>query len=315
MKIFHRQQLQKIQNWNALLKSIEAGFAAYSQGQVVMPPVSHMHFQHPPGDVHIKCASMNHEEFYVVKIASCFPGNSKQGLASVQGMLVLFRRNSGEPEAIFLDGGYLTHLRTALAGAICAKYLAPKEPQAIGIIGAGMQARFQLQQLASVTTCRQVWVWAPTLAGAEAFQSEESLSDFDIHIAAAPQEVAEKCRLIVTTTPSTSPLLFAQDIAKGTHITAVGSDRPGKQELDPAILQMADRVIVDSRAQCMHYGETSYAIGTGMISKENVDEIGEIISGVKPARCNEQEITVADLTGLGIQDLMIALECLKSMSS
>lgn len=313
MKIFHRQQLEQIQDWDALLKGVEDGFVAYSKGQVVMPPVTHMHFEQPHGDVHIKCASMNPEEFYVVKIASCFPENSKQGLASVQGMLVLFRQNSGVPEAIFLDGGYLTHRRTALAGAICAKYLAPKDPQAIGIIGAGMQARFQLQQLAAITTCRKVWVWASTLEGAAAFQNEASLCDFDIQIAASPQEVAENCRLIVTTTPATTPLLFAQDISKGTHITAVGSDRPGKQELDPSILKIADRVVVDSRAQCVHFGETCGALQKGFISLDNVVEIGEVISGNRAGRTSDEEITVADLTGLGIQDLVIALACFKHL--
>lgn len=307
MKIFHRHQLLEFQNSEDLIQRIEKGFLEYSKGNVNMPPVCHMHFDQPPGDLHVKCASMSEEEFYVVKIASCFPENSKQDQPSIKGMMLLFSQKSGEPMALFLDEGYLTHLRTAIAGTICAKYLAPKNLQAIGIIGAGMQARHQLRLLTFVTSCRKVWVWAPNKAQIEKYQKDETLQDFEIHYASSAKEVAKQCRLIVTTTPSSTPLLFAQDIAKGTHITAVGSDRPGKQELDSSILKLADRIVVDSRAQCFNYGETFCALQAGMISKSRVDEIGEIIAGKKQKRISEDEITIADLTGLGVQDLEIAL--------
>jgi ornithine cyclodeaminase len=307
VKIFHRHQLLQFQNMDDLIQRIEHGFLEYSQGNVNMPPVCHMHFNQPPGDLHIKCASMPEAKFYVVKIASCFPENSKLGQPSIKAMMLLFSQKTGEPVALFLDEGYLTHLRTAIAGAICAKYLAPKNPQAIGIIGAGMQARHQLRLLAHVTSCRKVWVWAPNRAELEKYQADETLRDFEIHLASSAKEVAEQCRLIVTTTSSSAPLLFAQDIAKGTHITAVGSDSLGKQELDSSILKLADRIIVDSRAQCFSYGETFCALQARMISKNNVDEIGEIISGNKQRRRSEDEITIADLTGLGVQDLEIAL--------
>lgn len=307
MKIYHRNQLLEFQDMDYLIQRIENGFLEYSKGNVNMPPVCHMHFDQPPGDLHIKCASMPREECYVVKIASCFPENSKLGKPSINGMMFLFSQKSGKPEALFLDEGYLTHLRTAIAGAICAKHLAAKNIQAIGIIGAGMQARYQLKLLSYVTTCRQVWVWAPNQAERMRYQQDETLKEFEIHVAISAKEVAERCRLIVTTTPSTSPLLFAPDIAEGTHITAVGSDRPGKQELDSSILKRADRIVVDSREQCFKYGETFCAIQAGMISKEAIFEIGEIIAGKKQGRVSENEITIADLTGLGVQDLEIAL--------
>ena len=307
MKIYRLEQLLEVQDIEFLIQRIEKGFLAFSQGKVNMPPVCHMQFFQPPGDLHIKCASMTEEGCYVVKIASCFPENSKLGLPSIQGMMLLFSQRSGKPEVLFLDEGYLTHLRTAIAGAICAKYLAPKNPLEIGIIGAGQQARFQLKLLSHITSCREVWVWARNQVECEKYRQDETLKDFNIHIASSAKEVATHCRLIVTTTPSSEPLLFAHDIVKGTHITAVGSDRPGKQELDPAILKSADRIIVDSRKQCFNYGETFHALKTGMIAEDVVDEIGEIIAGNKQKRVSESEITVADLTGLGIQDLEIAL--------
>lgn len=255
----------------------------------------------------MKCTSKVHESFYVVKIASCFPKNFTLGKPSITGMMLLFSQKSGEPVAQFLDEGYLTHLRTAIAGAICAKYFAPQNIKAIGIIGAGRQAKYQLKFLAHMTSCRKIWMWAPNQTKIEQFKKDECFKDFEIHSASSPSVVAKHCRLIVTTTPASEPLLFAQDIAKGTHITAIGSDRPGKQELDSSTLKMADRIIGDSRAQCTHYGEIFYALQAQVITTDSIDEIGEIITGNKPGRSNETDITVADLTGLGIQDLEIAL--------
>jgi ornithine cyclodeaminase len=307
MKTFTKDQLMTFNDYETLMKRIEKGFLDYSHAKVDIPPVCHMHFQNPPGDLHIKCAAKSQDDFFVVKIASNFPENSKKGKPSIEGMMLLFCQKTGEPKAHFMDNGYLTHLRTAIAGAICAKYLAPQYIQSIGLIGSGAQARFQLQCLRLVTTCREAWVWSPRKEEMMRFQQDASLKDFKIHCADTPQEVAQHCRLIVTTTPASSPLLFAQDIQAGTHITAVGSDRPGKQELDPMILNKAHRVVVDSRNQCFKYGETYCAIQARQLSKEPVVEIGEIVAGSKAGRQGAEEITVSDLTGLGIQDLEIAL--------
>lgn len=307
MRTYVLSQLVGIQDFPYFMERMERGFRHYSEGRVQLPPVGHLHFAQPPGDVHIKCASTAEAGYYVVKVASCFPQNRQVGLTSIQGMMLLFCQRTGQPAALFLDEGYLTHLRTGLAGAICARYLAPKNPLAIGMVGAGQQARFQLRCLAQVTSCREVFVWAPNRASCENLQRDESLQNFRIQIASSPQEVAQQCRLIVTTTPSLKPLLWAEDLVAGTHITAVGSDRPGKQELDPAILQRADRLIVDSRAQCFQYGETFGALSAGLMTKERIAELGEVIAGTQPGRQHEDEITVADLTGLGIQDLEIAL--------
>ncbi|OJV08159.1 MAG: hypothetical protein BGO14_01685 [Chlamydiales bacterium 38-26] len=305
MLLFTKEHLLKIHDWDFLLKCIEEGFMAYSKGEVNMPPVCHMHFESPPGDLHVKCAA-NKSAFYVVKVASCFTENPRFGRPSIYGLQILFHKSSGEPVALFLDEGYLTHLRTALAGAICAKYLAPQNMQAIGILGVGQQARFQLKILKQVTNCREVYAWGPHAQKIEEFQNDPFLDDFKIHRAKSPAELTSKSQLIVTTTPSTTPLLKSEDILPGTHITAVGSDRPGKQELDSSILRKANRLIVDSRAQCFLYGETACALQAGMITPNGVTEIGEILLLQAKGRESDEEITVADLTGLGIQDLMIA---------
>ncbi len=306
MKIYSLQQLQAITNFSFLIQRVESGFAAYSKGDAAVPQVVHMEFMQPPGNLHIKCASSK-EDYYAVKIASCFPKNSEEGLNTLQGMILLFCKRTGKPEVLFQDEGYLTNLRTGIAGAICAKYLAPKNLGAIGIIGTGAQARFQLRLLRAVVDCRKVWIWSPNRNSMIQFQQEPEFADFTIMLASTPAEAAKHCRLIATTTPSREPLLRAADIQPGTHITALGSDSPGKQELDPVIFKKAKRIIVDSRLQCFAYGETFCALKACMIAKSQVEELGELVAGYKSARETEDEITLADLTGLGIQDLEIAL--------
>lgn len=307
MKTYTRNQLMSFKDFSDLMQKLEKGFVSYSKGDVVMPPVCHMHFNNPPGDMHIKCASINSEKYYAVKVAACFPENRKKDIPSINGMLLLFDQETGIADTLFLDEGYLTHLRTAIAGAICAKYLAPSDINAIGIIGGGMQAKMQLKHLTQVTNCRKVLIWAPNKSEIEKLKADSDLATFEIQAVNTPSAVARKSQLIVTTTPATSPLLFEKDIQQGTHITAVGSDRPGKQELSSAILGMASHIIADSKVQCCQYGEIFYALQDKSITENKIQELGEIIASQKSIRRTAMEITIADLTGLGMQDLVTAL--------
>lgn len=306
MKIVTREQLEQFQDLPLLISSIEEGFVKYSQKMAIVPPVGYMGFSNPPGDLHIKSAAILGGDYFVVKVAGHFPNNALQGISTLNGLMMVFCQKTGKPEALLLDEGYLTQLRTGIAGLICAKYLAPKEIDAIGIIGAGAQARMQLKLLSQVTPCRQVWVWAPRQEQLVRYQNDPSLEGFKIHIAKNAAEVAAHCHLIVTTTPSQAPLLFAHEIRPGTHLTAVGADSPGKQELDAKIFQKADLVVVDSREQCCDHGDLAHAIKAGIISADKLWELGEVIAGTYPGRTSDQHITVADLTGLGVQDLQIA---------
>lgn len=307
MKIFSLEHIKTASGkFSTLLQNIEEGFRLYSEGKVVIPPVGHMHFNSPPGNLHIKYGHIPGEEYFVVKIASHFPENPMQGLSAIDGMILLFSQKTGELVALFEDRGYLTHLRTGIAGAIVAKYLAPKKITSIGIVGAGTQARFQLKCLEEVLTCRKVMVWARNVDEAQKFAADPLFESFQIAVAKDLDELAQHCNYIVTTTPSHSPLLFADQIRPGTHITAIGADSPSKQELDPHILGKADLIVVDSKSQCKAYGETHYALEQSLINPSQVHELGEVIAGRAAQRTSDQQITVADLTGLAIQDLKIA---------
>lgn len=285
---------------------IEEGFAAYSRGDVVVPPVGELVFDKPPGDVHIKYGYIKGDDFYVIKIASGFYDNPKLGLPSGDGLMLVFSQRTGVLEAILLDEGYLTNLRTAVAGAVVAKHLAPRGVTAAGIVGAGVQGRMQLDWLRRVRRFDEAVVWGVSEAELAVFRRDMEPTGLRIRTTLRAEEVAAAANLIVTCTPSTTPILKAEWIRPGTHITAVGSDTAEKQELDAAILARADRVVVDSLSQSELRGEVHKAVSAGAITRDRLVELGRVVMDEKLRRASENEITVADLTGVAVQDIQIS---------
>ncbi|WP_299438394.1 hypothetical protein [uncultured Aquimarina sp.] len=303
--IINIQDIKSIIKDIDIVTAIEQGFIQYSNGNTVVPPVGELLFEKPKGEAHIKYGYIKNDDYYVIKIASGFYDNPKLGIPSSQGLMLLFNQKTGQSVAVLLDEGYLTDIRTAAAGAVVAKYFAPKNIKAIGIIGTGIQARLQLQYLQQYTSCKTVWVWGRNTEKVHTYISEMD-KQYDFHIAVDPKEVAKNCNLIITTTPSASPLLMTQDIQRGTHITAVGSDTEDKQELDSELLRNADVIIADSISQSKTRGEIYQARKAGAITNEEILEFGLAIQDSSLQRTNDKQITVADLTGVAVQDIMIA---------
>jgi len=288
-----------------LVSAMEAAFVAYSEGNAVIPPVGELQFSDPPGDVHLKYGYLRGGRHYVVKIASGFYDNPKLGLPSSNGLMLLFDQETGSPKAVLLDEGRLTDLRTAAAGAVAAKHLGPTEVAAVGIVGAGIQARLQLQALEAVTPCRSAWVWARRPEAAKEYVADLSLRGWEVRVASSTTQLLQNSNLVVTTTPSTEALVCGKDVRPGTHITAVGSDTESKRELDTELVGSADCVVGDSLAQCRTRGEIARAVAEGF-DPERVQELGAVISGRAAGRESEEQITVVDLTGVAVQDLAIA---------
>ncbi len=304
MKIIPLEQINEVLPSIDLISEIESGFIAYSQNRAVVPPVGELLLA--KGEVHIKYGYIKEDEYYVIKIASGFYENSALGLSSSNGLMLLFKQETGELASILLDEGYLTDVRTAVAGAIAAKYLAPKEVFRIGIVGTGTQARLQVKYLKEVTNCREVLVWGRTEEKIEAYKKTPEVEEFSISGTRDVKEILRTCNLVVTATPSEKPLLFSSELQSGTHITAVGSDTPHKQELDSEILKSADLVIADSISQCLERGEIYKALAVNKLDKSKLVELGSIISGGIEGRISADQITIADLTGVAVQDMMIA---------
>jgi ornithine cyclodeaminase len=287
-----------------LMPAIEAGFVAYSSGRAVVPPISELILE--KGEVHIKYGYIRGEDFYVIKIASGFYGNSALGLPSGNGCMLLFKQETGEFAAVLLDEGHLTDVRTAVAGAVAAKYFAPRHVERIGIVGAGVQARLQLQWLARVTACRDALAWGPLADELESYKREMESAGFTVETTMDAAPILRTCNLVVTATPSKKPILSASDLRPGTHITAVGSDTPEKQELDSGILIRADVIVADSMPQCRLRGEIHKALEAGLIKEDRCVELGAVIAGREKGRTSDSQITVVDLTGVAVQDIEIA---------
>ena len=311
MRIYSLEEIKNVLTKINLVQEIEDGFAAYSKGEVIVPPVGELHFDSPPGDVHIKYGYIKNDNVYGIKIASGFFNNSYLGLPNGEGMMLIYDQKTGKPKAILNDESFLTDVRTAVAGAISAKYLAPSKVTHIGILGSGVQARMQLKYLNGIINCNSVIVWGRSDDSLKKYKSDFLNSNYNINVTRDINEIIERCQLIVTCTPSEKPILT--NVNPGTHITAMGSDTLTKQEIASSILSRADIVVADSRSQCEHRGEIHQAIKDGF-SMKDVVEIGEIIEGKAKKRENDNQITIADHTGVAVQDIQISKAVLKYLN-
>ncbi len=293
-----------------LLSEIESGFVAYSSGLVVVPPVGELSFQSPPGDVHIKYGYVKNDDVYVVKIASGFYKNKSEGTSVGNGMMLVFSQKTGEPLAILQDKCYLTDVRTAVAGAITAKYLSPKNVDCIGIVGTGTQAKMQLKYLKEVINCNKALVWGRSSDSLLGYKESTNHYDYQIETTENIDRIVNQCQLIVTCTPSEKVLI--NEVNPGTHVTAIGSDTTVKRELSSDVLIKADTVVTDSRSQSKKRGEIYQALKDGFLLN-SVLELGEIVKGLVKGRTDEEQITVADLTGVAIQDIQISKAVLRSL--
>ena len=293
--------------------AMRKAFIEYSYGNAVIPPVGELIMEQPPGEVHIKYGYIKGGSHYVIKIASGFPQNQKENIKPGQGMMLLFDIQTGIPEAILIDDANLTDIRTAIAGAITSEALSNHDIESFTIIGTGVQARYQAIYVSELMKIKKVRVWGRDPVKTNLVKKD--LSELDVNVEEDLENLVKESRLIITTTSSKEPLIQSDWIKPGTHITAVGSDTPEKCELDPNIVSMADLVVADSLDQNLIRGEIYQAIKRSLIDAKSIVEIGDIFAGNKPGRVRKDSITVADLTGVAVQDLTIAQAVFKSYDS
>ena len=287
------------------LRAIEDAFTWLCEGKVAMPPVMHIEVAEHHGDFDIKSACVRGLDHLAVKVASGFFENPKLGLPSGGAMVVVLNAKTGFCEAVMLDNAYLTDLRTGLAGAVAARHLAPETVRTVGVLGSGAQARYQVRALRLVREFDRVLVSARDAGRTAAYAAEMSESLALPVEATTPEALVRESDVVITTTPARAPIVDAGWLHPGMHITAMGADLPGKQELDPEILRRADRVVCDRSSQCHTMGELQHA--AELLEGKNAPvELGEITSGRTPGRQSAEEITVCDLTGTGVQDTAIA---------
>lgn len=287
-------------------RAIEAIYPLISAGAGSMPPIMRIDVPENNGEIDIKSAYLPGYSGIAVKVSAGFFDNPSKGLPSLGGLMMVFDSETGVPLSALFDNGYLTDLRTGLAGAVAAHHLARQDASTAAILGAGVQAMYQLEALNLVRTLESASVWARRIEQAEAFAQEMSSElGIEVEVARSVEEAVSNADIVVTTTPSREALLDSSMIHPGVHVTAIGSDAENKQELSADVVLAADRFVCDSVAQSSRLGELRAALNAGF-DRSAATELGEVISGDRPGRTDADQVTVCDLTGTGAQDTAIA---------
>jgi len=293
----------------AAFEAVAEGFSKLAEGKVNVPPIVRIDVPEFNGEVDIKTAYIEGIDSFAIKIAAGFLDNYKLGLPTGSGMMVLVSAKTGIPESILLDNGYLTDVRTGIAGAIAAEYLARKDIKTAGVIGSGAQARFQMRGLKLVRNFKRLFVFGLISEQVDGYISEMT-SEFGIEVikASSVEQVVRQSDVVVTTTPSRKPYLKAEWLHPGLHITCMGADSEYKQELYADVFARTQKIVCDRKLQALKLGELHHALDEGIITNESdIIELGELTLNKKAGRQTDEEITICDLTGVGVQDTAIAL--------
>lgn len=307
--ILTQKELKKIIKIdNASIDAVAKAFSWLSRGLVTMPPIMHINIAEHQGDVDIKSAYVKGVDRFAVKIGAGFFQNSKLGLPSSPAMMVVLSAKTGMTEAILLDNAYLTDVRTAAAGAVAAKYLAPENVFCAGVIGAGAQGRYQMTALKQVRNFRQLIVYDRDTELLSKYVKEME-HELKVEVIAAKnvEEVITSAQSVVTCTPSKVPFVDSAFLHPGLHITAMGADLPEKQEIMSDVFARADIIACDKKSQSFSMGELFNAKADNANFDETlIMELGDIISGKQKGRQSQDQITICDLSGTGVQDTAIA---------
>ena len=297
------------------LEAVERAFLALARGDVVQPPPMGFDFPEASGETHVKGAYIRGDATFAIKVASGFYRNPDKGLAVGSGLVLVLDAKTGAPLATLKDNAFLTELRTAAAGALATRLLAPTKIDKMAVLGTGVQARYQLRAITQVREVGEVFAWSPNAERRQSYCEEMSAAlSIPFRSASSSAVACENADLVLTVTPARKPIVEAKDITRSTTILAVGSDGPDKQELDVAILAEADKVVVDNLSQCLALGEVHHAVAAGRMSENDVHaELGDVLAGNKAPRDGD-ELIVCDLTGVGAQDAAMAAKVCQVLS-
>jgi ornithine cyclodeaminase/alanine dehydrogenase len=303
VRLISAEQVRSLLNLERTIEVVEDAFAQYARGQTVTPPVLCLPVAAQRGEIDAKICYMDGLGIAGGKVVSFYEGNAAKGLPSVLGTILLFDGTTGELLAV-MDGGYITRLRTGALGALSVKYLARADAKLVAVIGAGTQARIQLEALKLVKPgIGQVRAFSRTPANTQAYAKEmQEKLGIPVHVVSSVREAVEGADIIITATNASEPLVKEAWVSAGTHIVDIGADGEGMQELDPALFKRA-RAFCDSLAQCAAIGELQHPLKAGILTREQVTEIGNVLIGAAPGRQRDDEITIFDSTGVAIQDL------------
>jgi ornithine cyclodeaminase/alanine dehydrogenase-like protein (mu-crystallin family) len=308
VRIVSAAELRAHVRFEDLIEPVAAAFRKSSagladNGLLVMYPLE----RHDHGDVYVKTGALRGHSVFIVKVSPWFAANVESGDAQ-GGFIGVFDSHTGHTIALLNEGHYLSDTRTAAAGALAARTLAPESIQTAAVLGAGVQAYWQTLALHHERPFNTLLIWARNAEKALALKSRlaEDLSGVELRIEAVLEHVVRAADVLICATLSREPLVRGEWLRAGQHITAVGADDPSKCELDARVLQKA-RVFVDSLETTAANGDVHRAIISGQYKLADVTgEIGEVLAGTKIGRTSPSDITVAKFVCIGAQDLAAA---------
>jgi len=299
-------QIKRILTMKDTLAAVEECFAAFGRGEVLMPAKVYLNYSKYNGDIRVMPSYVEKMNLSGVKIVNVHPNNPKKyKLRSVMATLLMIEPRNGLPIAVF-DATHITLMRTGAAAGIASKYLARRNASTLALVGAGKQAWTQLEAIVMVRPIKRVLAYDINRRASEAFvrNFKRKYPALTFEICKSIEVCVGQADIVCTLTPVREPIVRSEWIRPGTHINAMGADAEGKEELDPALLKRA-KVVIDDWAQASHSGEINVPLRRGLFTKQEVyAEIGQIVAGLKPGRTADQNITVFDSTGLGVQDLV-----------
>ncbi len=306
MIIISRNDLDKLIDFNEVFEKTKKAYMLFSKGKTITPPFTVFTIPESKGSVHFKSGYVQGDTYFAMKYSGAFYGNEKLGLSNFLGLFVVFNAKTGEVEAIIDDKGYLTDYRTAVAGAIATTAMANKNSKVVAMIGTGVQARMQFVALQEVMNIEVLKVWGRNDKNMKKYAKEMKAKYPDLKVVECKtaRDAVIDADIVYTVTYSTSPIVKAEWLKKGAHITAVGACEASMQELDEKIFLLANAICVDSKEACSKNGELHHAIEENCVKIDEVLELGEYLAKAKPRK--ESDITVCDLVGVGFQDATIA---------
>lgn len=299
-------EIEKLVSLKDLFEPVRQSFIDYSSGKVIASPVNLLHFSNN-ADAHIKIAAIEGYDYFTIKVATMFPKNNMKNVPINNGAIFIFDADTGAFIATLIDKGYLTDLRTAVAGATITHEVAKKEAETVSVIGTGFQAFYQIVALQALRPIQKLTIYGRNLTHVAELKNKikKAIPYILIEVASTIEEAVKNSEIIITTTSSTTPIIQSNWLTYAQHITAIGADDTYKKELDIQCFEDAKSIYIDSMELNKKYGEYKEAFAQNPSIINKTFEFGQFFSSDKSPNI-ESGLTIAKLVGLGVQDLAAA---------
>jgi ornithine cyclodeaminase len=314
MIIIELDEIEKLVSLKDLFVPVRQSFIDFSSGKVIASPVNLLHFDNQ-ADAHIKIAAVKGYDYFSMKVATMFPRNSTKNLPVNNGAIFIFDANTGAFTATLIDKGYLTDLRTAVAGATITHEVAKINADTVSVIGTGFQAYYQIVALQELRAINKLTIYGRNLVHAALLKNkiETVIPNIQIKVSSTIEKAVKNSEIIITTTSSTMPIVKSKWLTYGQHITAMGADDTFKKELETQCFEKANRIFLDSIELNKKYGEYKEVFAQNPSIIDKTFEFGQFFSNDE--NHNPEGLTIAKLVGLGVQDLAAATVVMNKYNS